>query len=97
MKTVRNNLPARLCNYFMTYVYLFLGKGQSIWDHEVHQKPSIIFNDATGDVATDFYHKYKEDIKLAKSIGVSESNYSLLRVYVHTYLLCNIVSQMSHR
>ena len=49
----------------------FLGKGENIWDHFVHNHPEKIVNRSTGDVSCDSYHKYKEDIKLMKEIGVS--------------------------
>jgi hypothetical protein len=47
------------------------GKVESIWDHAVHYHPEAIFGGDTGDVAADSYHKYKEDVKAMKSIGVS--------------------------
>lgn len=46
-------------------------KGQSIWDYMVHANPKEIVDRSNIDVASDFYHKYKEDLYLAKSIGVS--------------------------
>lgn len=43
------------------------GKSPSIWDVHV-AKPNVVKNgDVIGD-ATDFYHRYKQDIKLAKSL-----------------------------
>lgn len=48
---------------------LFTGKGQSIWDRFTHVSGHIP-NDATGDVASDSYHKYPEDVKCIERLGV---------------------------
>jgi beta-glucosidase len=45
------------------------GKGPSIWDMFC-RKPGAIWNDQSGDVACDHYHRYKEDVALAKSLGL---------------------------
>ncbi|GAB2266172.1 Beta-glucosidase 17 [Dionaea muscipula] len=42
------------------------GRGPSIWDTFTHQQPAKIADHSTGDVADDFYHRYKEDVKLLK-------------------------------
>ena len=39
------------------------GKGESIWDVFTHEEGKILRN-ATGDVACDHYHRYKEDVAL---------------------------------
>jgi beta-glucosidase/6-phospho-beta-glucosidase/beta-galactosidase len=44
------------------------GKGVNIWDTFTHT-PGKIWGNHTGDVACDSYHKYKEDVKLLKSLG----------------------------
>lgn len=44
------------------------GKGESIWDRFVHL-PGRVKDGTTGDVACDFYHKYREDIALIKKLG----------------------------
>lgn len=46
------------------------GKGPNIWDTFVRQ-PGAIYNDDTGDVATDSYHKYPEDINLLRALKVT--------------------------
>lgn len=46
----------------------FSGRGPSIWDEFVHS--GRITNNDTGDMACDSYHKYKDDIKLLKEMGV---------------------------
>ena len=43
------------------------GRGPCIWD-EYLNRPESKFN---GDVASDFYHKYKEDIKLSNEFGIN--------------------------
>ncbi|HIP92268.1 MAG TPA: glycosyl hydrolase family protein, partial [Thermotoga sp.] len=45
------------------------GKGLSIWDVFSHT-PGKILNGDTGDIACDHYHKYKEDVRLIKEIGL---------------------------
>lgn len=55
----------------MHNVNLFpIGKGLTIWDTFVHREDSRVQNKATGDVACDSYHKYKEDVQLLKLYGV---------------------------
>ena len=44
------------------------GKGPNIWDDFCHEyKGHRIKHDETGDVACDFYHRYREDIALMKA------------------------------
>ena len=45
------------------------GRTESIWDMFV-KKPGAIYGGDTGEVACDFYHRYKEDIALMKSLGI---------------------------
>nr|CAD7458315.1 unnamed protein product [Timema tahoe] len=46
------------------------GKGENIWDRLVHTHPEMIADGQSGDVATDAYHKYTEDIKALLELGV---------------------------
>ena len=46
------------------------GKGENIWDRWTHEGGHI-FNNDTGDIACDSYHKYKEDVQLLIDMGVS--------------------------
>lgn len=48
----------------------FLGKSPSNWDVFSHNKNNSIVDGGNGDIATDSYHKYKEDIKILKDTGV---------------------------
>jgi beta-glucosidase len=46
------------------------GKGPSVWDMFC-RKDGAIWEGQTGDVACDHYHRYKEDVRLAKRIGLN--------------------------
>jgi len=52
------------------------GRGVSIWD-TFADKPGNILHGDTGAVATDFYHRYPEDIALMKSIGLQALRFSI--------------------
>lgn len=52
------------------------GKGESIWDRFTHQENNIKNGD-TGDIACDHYHKYEQDIKLMKKIGLDSYRFSI--------------------
>lgn len=45
------------------------GKGECIWDRFTHT-PGHIVDGTNGDVACDFYHRYEEDIRIAKKLGM---------------------------
>ena len=52
------------------------GRGSSIWDTFSHT-PGKTVNGATGDVADDHYHLYKQDIQLMKALGVTAYRFSI--------------------
>src|SRR5215208_7556898 len=52
------------------------GRGPSIWDTFSHT-PGKVVNNATGDVADDHFHRYKEDVQLMKSLGVKAYRFSI--------------------
>lgn len=52
------------------------GKGESIWDRFAHT-PGNILNGDSGDVTSDHYHRWQEDISLMKSIGLKGYRLSL--------------------
>ncbi len=52
------------------------GRGVSIWDTFSHTAGKT-FNGDTGDVATDSYHRYKEDIALMKALGLKACRFSV--------------------
>lgn len=51
------------------------GRGDSIWD-TFSRLPGKILDGSTPDVACDFYHRYKSDIALAKSLGINAFRFS---------------------
>ncbi|KAI8472243.1 MAG: beta-glucosidase 1A [Monoraphidium minutum] len=51
------------------------GRAPSVWDTFAHQ-PGNIRGDANGDVACDMYHRYKEDFKLMRAMGVKHYRFS---------------------
>lgn len=52
------------------------GKGLSIWDTYCMEKNKI-FGSHTGNIACDHYHKYRDDIKLMKTMGIKAYRFSL--------------------
>ena len=52
------------------------GRGVSIWDTFSHT-PGKVHNGDTGDVADDYYHRYKEDIGVMKELGLKTCRFSI--------------------
>jgi len=52
------------------------GKGPSVWDAFCKKKDAV-FEGHSGDVACDHYHRYKEDLALAKRLGVGSYRFSI--------------------
>lgn len=52
------------------------GRGPSIWDTFSHT-PGNTLNGDTGDVADDFFHRYKEDIQMMKDLGLKTFRFSI--------------------
>ncbi|CAA2978074.1 beta-glucosidase 12-like [Olea europaea subsp. europaea] len=53
------------------------GRGPSIWDDFTHKYPGKIVDHSNGDLANDFYHRYKEDVKLMEFIGLNAFRFSI--------------------
>jgi len=54
------------------------GKLPSIWDEISHGKHRTkVLRGQTGDIACDHYHKWKEDIKLMKELGIDAYRFSI--------------------
>ncbi|KAL9264734.1 Beta-glucosidase 17-like protein [Drosera capensis] len=53
------------------------GKGPSIWDVYTKDYPEKIADHSNGDIASDFYHRYKDDVKLIKEIGLDTFRFSI--------------------
>jgi beta-glucosidase len=52
------------------------GRGESIWDRYAHT-PGMIKGGGTGDVACDSYHRYREDIAIARKLGMKSMRFSI--------------------
>jgi len=52
------------------------GRGASIWDTYAHT-PGKIKNGDNADVANDHYHRYKDDVKLMRDMGVNTYRFSI--------------------
>jgi beta-glucosidase len=52
------------------------GRGPSIWDTFSHT-PGRVHNGDTGDVATDHYHRFAEDVALMASLGLRAYRFSI--------------------
>jgi len=52
------------------------GRGVSVWDTFSHT-PGKIYGDDTGDVACDSYHRYREDVGVMASLGLSSYRFSI--------------------
>ncbi|RZC41033.1 Glyco hydro 1 domain containing protein [Asbolus verrucosus] len=53
------------------------GKGVSIWDTFTHNRSFLIKDGSNGDIACDSYHKWEEDVMMAKNLGVQLFGISL--------------------
>jgi beta-glucosidase len=52
------------------------GRGRSIWDTFAHT-PGRIADHSSGDRANDHYHRYKEDVRLIRDLGVKAYRFSI--------------------
>lgn len=52
------------------------GRGKTIWD-DFTRKPHAIYGGHIADVASDFYHKYPEDIRLMRELGLNAFRFSV--------------------
>ena len=52
------------------------GRGMSVWD-VFSQQPGKVFDNHNGNVACDHYHRFQEDIKLMKEIGIKAYRFSV--------------------
>ncbi|KAL8140148.1 hypothetical protein V2J09_006169 [Rumex salicifolius] len=53
------------------------GKGPSLWDAYTHKYPEKIADGTNGDVAIDSYHRYKEDVRIMKEMGLDAYRFSI--------------------
>ena len=52
------------------------GRGRSIWDR-FWDTPGAVRNGETGELACDFYHRYRDDLDLAAELGVDAFRFSV--------------------
>ncbi len=52
------------------------GKGENVWDVFSHEYGHV-FEGHTGDTACDHYHRYKQDVKLMKELGLKAYRFSI--------------------
>jgi len=52
------------------------GRGESVWDR-FSRVPGKVRNGETGDVADDFYHRYRDDIALMRDLGLTAFRFSV--------------------
>jgi beta-glucosidase len=52
------------------------GRGLSVWD-TFSKTPGKVKNGDSGDIACDHYHRYRDDIKLMKDLGVTAYRFSI--------------------
>jgi beta-glucosidase len=52
------------------------GKGKSIWDVFSHL-PGHVYKDENGDIASDHYHRWREDIDLIKALNLNAYRFSI--------------------
>lgn len=53
------------------------GKGMNVWDYWYKKEPNRFFDRVGPDVTSDFYHRYKDDIKLMKELGHNSFRFSI--------------------
>ncbi len=52
------------------------GRGETIWDR-FSSTPGNVYLDQNGDVACDHYHRYREDVRLMRDIGLRSYRFSI--------------------
>ncbi|KAL4718535.1 hypothetical protein ACJJTC_007171 [Scirpophaga incertulas] len=53
------------------------GKGEGMWDRYTHTHPERVFDHSNGDIADDSYHRYMDDVRLLKELGVKFYRFSI--------------------
>ena len=82
MKTKQDKFPANFlwgaatASYQIEGAWNEDGKGESIWDRFAHTPSNVQGND-NGDVACDHYHRWREDIRIMKELGLKAYRFSI--------------------
>ncbi len=82
MTTTKGNFPdnfiwgAATAAYQIEGAWNEDGKGESIWDHFSHT-PGKVKDDDTGDIACDHYHRWPDDIRIMKDLGIKAYRFSI--------------------
>ncbi len=53
------------------------GKGESIWDHFIHESENRVKDKSNADTTTDFYHLYKNDLALVNDLNFRNFRFSI--------------------
>nr|XP_023016824.1 myrosinase 1-like [Leptinotarsa decemlineata] len=53
------------------------GKGPNIYDYYTKKSPNRFYNSSDGNIACDSFHKWREDVKLLKELGVDFYSFSI--------------------
>ena len=52
------------------------GRGLSVWDVFCHEKGNVA-EEHTGDIACDHYHRFREDVRLMRELGIKAYRFSI--------------------
>jgi hypothetical protein len=52
-----------------------------------HDRPDLVDDHSTGDIACDSYHKYKEDVQMVKDLGVSATS-TVFKLLLSRFTTC---------
>ncbi|XP_052193359.1 beta-glucosidase 12-like [Diospyros lotus] len=77
----RNDFPKGFLFGASSAAYQYEGaahlRGETVWDKFIHDFPDKITDGSNASVANDFYHRYKEDIKVMKEVGLDVFRFSI--------------------
>ncbi|XP_014217441.1 myrosinase 1-like isoform X2 [Copidosoma floridanum] len=85
-------LGAASSAYQVEGAYNRSGRGLSVWDYWTHERPSLIRDGGSGDVACDSFNKWPDDVGLVKDIEANAYRFSLSWSRILPNGLSNLVS-----
>lgn len=74
---LRVKLTIFFVSVFIDNCCVILGKGENIWDRMTHTIPERVWGSHNGDVATDSYYRYKEDVQLLRNASMQFYRFSI--------------------